>query len=370
MKTLKITLFCIVLLGCLAEAQVGGREARIRDVAYVEGVRDNPLVGYGVVVGLNGTGDRSQTVFTTQSLANVLQRMGLEVSPLAIRVNNVAAVFVTANLPPFARPGTKVDVTVSSVGDAKSLEGGILLLTPLRGADGQVYVAAQGALTLGGYSAGSVGNSKQLNHPTVGRIPEGGIVERGLSTDIWDGVHPHISLVLREAEFTSARAVAEAVNREFSKEIARAVDGRRVEIQTADLSESVPQLLATIEGLKVRVERRAKVVVNERTGTVVMGSDVRLGAVSVLHGALLIEVATQFQVSQPPAFSGGETVAVPQTTLKTQDNPARKVELGEGANVEQLITGLQAIGATARDVIAILQAIKSAGALDADLEVI
>ncbi len=362
-----ITLVIARVLTC-AESNPPARESKIRDLVTIEGVRDNSLIGYGMVVGLNGTGDRSQTVFTTQTLANVLQRMGVQIPPTAMRVNNIAAVFVTANLPPFARPGTKIDVTVSSTGDAKSLEGGMLLLTPLRAADGQIYASAQGPLTLGGYSAGPQGNSKQVNHPTVARIPEGGAVERDTSLDL--SRLPHLSLILREASFASARDVAGSINRSLGKQLATAIDARRIDIFPPPSPTDIPDLLARIEELSVAVHRRARVVVNERTGTIVMGRDVRVGAVSILHGNLSLEISTDMQVSQPSPLSTGDTVTVPHTTVRAKDSPARRIELTEGASVEQLVNGLQSIGATARDVVAILQAIRAAGALDADLEVI
>jgi flagellar P-ring protein precursor FlgI len=369
MKGCLHVVFVAVIALSAAATDLPTRQVRIADIATVEGVRDNPLVGYGMVVGLNGTGDRRQTMFTTQMLANILQRMGVQIPTAAARVNNVAAVFVTATLPPFARSGTQLDVTVSSMGDAKSLEGGLLLLTPLYGADGQVYAAAQGPLTLGGYSAGVQGNSKQVNHPTVGRIPAGGLVERVLSLDL---AHlPRLSLVVRDADFRLTRDIAAAINHEFTKAVASAVDSRRIELDPAQAGgQSVPALLARIEDLTVSVHPRARVVVNERTGTVVMGKDVHLGAVSILHGNLAVEISTEFHVSQPAPLSQGETTTVAQPTVITRDQPARRIELTEGANVEQLVTGLQAIGATARDVVAILQALKAAGALDAELEII
>ena len=345
------------------------RKALIRDLASVEGVRQNPLLGYGIVVGLNGTGDRRQTIFTMQTLGNALQRLGVQIPTGTARVNNIAAVFVTANLPPFARSGTQIDVTVSSIGDAKSLEGGTLLLTPLRAADGQVYAAAQGTVTLGGYSTGASGNSKQVNHPTVGRVVAGGLVERDFSVDLrsWQ----HVSLLLSDASFSTAVEIAGAINQDFGRALAEVVDSRRIDIDARRTEPStVPTLLARIENIPVEVHRKARVVVNERTGTVVLGRDVRLGAVSILHGNLSIEVATEYTVSQPNALSSGKTEVVPQTAVRAQEAPARRVELQEGASVEQLVNGLQAIGATARDVIAILQAIKAAGGLDAELEVI
>ncbi len=351
------------------EAQDETRQAYIRDIATVEGVRANPLVGYGVVVGLKGTGDSRQTIFTVQTLANVLQRMGVQIPPGSARVNNVAAVFVTASLPAFARPGTQLDITVSSVGDAKSLEGGMLLLTPLAAADGKVYAAAQGPLTLGGYSAGNGGNGRQVNHPTVGRIAGGGLVERAAPLELRDLERP--ALLLREGGFGTASEVAGAINREFGKTVAAAIDSRRVEIDRAAASmPNLAELIARVENLRIAVHAPAKVVVNERTGTVVLGKDVRLGAVSILHGNLSVQISTEFQVAQPEPFSKGQTAVVPQQSVRAEEGPARRVELGEGASVEQLVSGLQAIGATARDVIAILQAVKAAGALAAELEVI
>jgi flagellar P-ring protein precursor FlgI len=341
---------------------------RVKDITTIEGVRENPLVGYGLVVGLNGTGDRQQTIFSTQTLSNILQRMGVQVAGNAIRVNNIAAVFVTANLPAFARPGMQLDVTVSSIGDAKSLEGGMLLLTPLTAANGQTYAVAQGPTTLGGYSAGGGGNTKIVNHPTVGRIPSGAIVEKPLAVDLTQ--MPTLSFLLRSADFATARDLALAVNQTVGKPIARAVDSRRIEISTIGSEGTVTDLLALVQETMVSVHSSAKVVVNERTGTVVMGQDVQLGAVSILHGNLEIEVKTELKVSQPGILSNGQTTVVPETTVKAQESPARRIELKQGATVEDLVRGLQAIGATARDIVAILQAIKEANALHADLEVI
>lgn len=345
----------------------------IRDVSTVEGIRYNSLIGYGLVVGLKGTGDKQQTYFTIQTLASILQRMGVEIPPSVVQstvqVKNVAAVFVTANLPPFARPGMPLDVLVSSAGDARSLEGGLLLLTPMYAADGLVYAAAQGPLVVGGYSVGSAANSKQVNHPTVGRIPNGGLIERDSSLDLTK--LQHLSLLLNEASFTTAEEVAAVINKELEAPAAAVVDSRRVEVQiTNPKPGDMPALLARLENLEVRVHRKAKVVVNERTGTVVMGRDVHLGAVSILHGTFSIEVTTTYSASQPNALAGGQTEVLPETRVKASETPARNLELNEGASVEELVTRLQAIGATARDVVSILQAIKAAGALEADLEVI
>jgi len=364
-----LLIVCAVSACCGVASAQGVARQRVRDIAAVEGVRENALFGYGIVVGLNGTGDRRQTLFTMQTLANMLQRMGVQVPAGAARVNNVAAVLVTATLPPFARPGGRIDVTVSSVGDAKSLEGGLLVLTPLYGADGQVYAAAQGPLTIGGYAAGSTGNSRQSNHPTVGRIPNGGSVEREVAFEL-PKTQPLV-LSLRDPNFTVARDTTAAINREFGCVIATALDGRRIEIDRAKCAaESGAALIARLENVAVSVQPRARVVLNERTGTIVMGGEIVLAPVSVLHGSLIVEVSTNFQVSQPQPLSQGLTVPVPTQSVRTQERPVRRIELRAGASVEELVTGLQVIGATARDVIAVLQAIKSAGALTAELEVI
>src|SRR5580658_4031029 len=342
---------------------------KIRDLTSVEGVRENPLIGYGMVVGLTQTGDSQQTVFTTQTLANIMQRLGAQIPPATAVVKNVAAVFVTASLPAFARPGTQVDVTVSSIGDAKSLEGGLLLLTPLYGADGQVYAAAQGAIAVGGYAVGGAGASKQMNHPTLGRVPSGGRVERSLVFD-FNRLSP-VSLLLRESDYSTAGAISDAINLEFGHAVASARDGGRVEVDPiATGVANLTAVLARIENLSVIVHRRARVVVNERTGTVVMGRDVRLGAVSILHGGFSVQISTEYSVSQPAPLSKGKTEVVPETELRVKEKPARRLEIGEGASIDELVSGLQSMGATARDVISILQAIKAAGALDAELKVI
>jgi len=342
----------------------------VRDITTVAGVRDNALVGYGLVVGLHGTGDRQQTLFTTQTLANIMQRMGVQIPAQLVLVKNVASVFVTASLPAFAEPGMKLDVTVSSIGDAKSLEGGVLLLTPLHGPDGQVYAAAQGPLTLGGYSAGGAGNTKQVNHTTVGRIAEGANVEKQVAIDL--SQLRTVSLVLRDSDFTASIDVASAINRNFGKDIANAVDSRRIDVNVAAAGlGSVPQLISRIQNLAVTFHPPAKVVVDERTGTIVMGGDVKLSAVSILHGNLSIEVTTTFAVSQPAPFSKtGQTEVVPETTVKADETAVGKIQLAEGASVEDLVNGLHAAGATARDVVAIIEAIKAAGGLRADLEVL
>ncbi len=382
LRSLSLPPYLVLLFSMLAQSGFGATQTTpdadklakeqvlVRDIATIGGVRDNPLVGYGIVVGLNGTGDRRQTIFTTQTLANVMQRMGVQIPPAAVRINNIAAVFVTGSLPAFARPGMKLDVTVSSIGDAKSLEGGVLLLTPLLGPDGQVYAAAQGGLTLGGYTAGGGGNSKQVNQTTVGRVPEGGTIERDAAIDL-SQMHT-VSLMLRDPDFTASIDVASAINKDFGKEVAHSLDSRRIDVNVdAAGAASVPALISRVQNLSIIFHPPAKVVVDERTGTIVMGGDVKLSPVSVLHGNLNIEVATTYSVSQPEPFSkNGDTVVVPETTLKAQESAVGKIQLGDGASVEDLVNGLHAVGATARDVVAILQAIKAAGGLRAQLEVL
>ncbi len=344
-------------------------KAHLKDITTVVGVRDNMLMGYGLVAGLNGTGDRQQTIFSIQTLASILQKMGVNiVAPQTMLVHNIAAVFVTATLPPFAQPGLRIDATISSIGDAKSLEGGTLVLTSLYGPDGLAYGVAQGELVLGGYSAGGHGNTKVVNHPTVGRIVGGALIERDTSVSLRDLTT--LSLLLDNPDYATARGIAIAINKELGRDSARAIDSRRVEISGIEKGvDSVPLLLARLEEIQVEFSTPAKVVINERTGTVVMGADVTLGPCSILHGNLAIEVVTQLQVSQPQAMAQGQTEVVPATTLNAQEGPAQAIHLEEGATVDQLIRGLQSIGATARDIVAILQAVKAAGALQADLEV-
>jgi len=348
------------------------RKVLIRDVTQIQGVRDNQLVGYGLVIGLTRTGDTQQTFFTVQTLANALQRMGVQIAPGVVVVKNVAAVFVTASLPAFARPGMKIDVTVSSVGDAKSIQGGVLLLTALRAPNGETYAEAQGPLVIGGYTEGPSGNSKTLNHLTVGRIAEGGVVERDAAVDL--SRFTTVSLLLLNSDFTAARDVADVINKEFGKTVATALDSRRIDVDVAGSgASSVPVLISRVQNLSISFHSPAKVVVNERTGTIVMGGNVKLSPVSVIHGSLVIDVQTTHVIVQPPpGFNGppGKPTVVDETKTMVTDAPAQSIQLQEGANVDELIKGLHAIGATSHDIISILQAIKAAGGLEADLEVI
>lgn len=356
-------------MASIAVASASQRMSHIRDITEIQGIRENQLIGYGLVVGLQGTGDRQQTYFTVQTLANMLQRMGVQIPAGTAVVKNVAAVMVTAQLPAFAETGMKMDITVSSVGDAKSIEGGVLLLTALRGTDGQIYAEAQGPVTTGGYSEGTSSNSRSVNYTTVARVPYGAIIERSAAIDLRS--QHTISFLLRNADFTSARNIVDAINKEFAAPVASSSDSRRIDVDVhATGVASIPQLISRIQDLAVDVRTPARVVLNERTGTIVLGGDVLLSPVSLLHGGLQIQVDTVVTASQPLPQSKGTTELVANTTVNVQDKEAKSIRLIDGANVEDLVKGLHTIGATAHDIVSILQAIKAAGGLQADLEVI
>jgi flagellar P-ring protein precursor FlgI len=341
---------------------------RVKDLTDVEGVRSNPLVGYGLVVGLKGTGDGTQAQFTIQSLANLLRRSGVTVPISAIRVRNVAAAMVTADLPPFARPGQPLDVLVSSMGDAKSLEGGTLLMTPLQGPDGNTYAVAQGAVSLGGgFTGGTGGNSIQKNHPTAGRIPSGATVERGLGLEL--GGFTSFRLLLRQPDFATAERIAGAINGQSGDALARAIDSAAVTVELpAELADEPVALLAGVEALEIQPDAPARVVINERTGTVVVGADVRISKVALAHGNLTIEVRTEREASQPAPFSErGRTVVVEQPEVFATEGPDSVLTLEEGVSVGELVDALNELGISARDMIAIFQAMRAAGALHAEL---
>jgi len=343
---------------------------RLKELVSLEGVRDNQLIGYGLVVGLNGTGDRKQTFFSAQSLANLLQQMGVSVNPLLMTVRNTAAVMVTATLPGFAQEGVRIDATAAAIGDAANLQGGLLVLTSLRGVDGQVYAVAQGTVVTGGFSAGKSGNTQTVNHPTVGRVPGGAIVERGAPS-----LTPtnRLKLQLRQPDFTTAVRVSDIVNKKFpaAAPLAKPENSALISINVPpEYTSRVTEFVADIEALEVDVDRPSRVIVNERTGTIVMGKEVRVSPVAIMHGNLTVEIQTVLQVSQPEGFSQGKTAVVPQTTTTSGEEKARNLVLKEGATVEQLVQALSSIGSTPRDIIAILQSLRAAGALEADLEVI
>jgi flagellar P-ring protein precursor FlgI len=345
--------------------------SRLKELTSIEGVRDNQLIGYGLVVGLAGTGDRQQTIFPAQSLANMLARMGVTIDPKLITVRNTAAVMVSATLPPFAQPGTKIDVTASSVGDASNLQGGLLVLTSLKGADGLVYAIAQGSVVTGGFVArGTTGTSQTVNHPTAGRIPEGAIVERSAPLpDLSKIIH----LQLREMDFTTASRIADALNKQYAgeKAIAHVDNGRIISVAVPENFAAHPaDFVATIETITVETDERSRVVVNERTGTIVMGKQVRVAPVAIMHGNLSVEIQVRPIISQPAPFSQGTTEVVPEERVGATEERARNVVLQDGATVEDLVRALSAIGSTPRDIIAILQSLHAAGALEAEVEVI
>lgn len=352
------------------QAWAADSATRLKDVASVQGVESVQLIGYGLVVGLNKTGDKRQTIFSAQTLANMLERFGVSVPGEQIKIENVAAVLVTAELPAYTRPGARIDITASSVGDARSLQGGTLLATPLRGGNGQVYALAQGPLSIGGFGGGSGGNSVQVNHLTVGRVPSGGQVQLAAGTTLPSS--DTLTLALREPDFVSASRIAEAINTELGPETAAIVDPGSVNVKVPQqYRANVSMLMARLELLPVRTDSTARVVINERTGTVVVGGDVRISAAAVAHGNLSVKISTKYEVSQPNAFSRtGDTTVVPNTNVEVRETNAQLVSLEEGTTLEAVVRALNALGASPRDIIAIMQALKAAGALRADLVVL
>ncbi|WP_448583418.1 flagellar basal body P-ring protein FlgI [Thermocrinis sp.] len=338
---------------------------KIRDIAVIEGQRSNYLIGYGLVVGLKGTGDGKATIFTVRSIANMLNRMGIVVDPKRITVKNVAAVIVSAKLPPYAKPGMSVDVEVASIGDAKSLEGGTLLLTPLRGPDGEIYALAQGQVIVSGYEVRGQAARQVQNVPTVGRVPNGAIIERPLPD------YPEmneIHLYLENPSFSLAKLVQDRINAEFGREIALALDSSTIKLRVPEGFRMV-DFLARVEDIDLDVPSVAKVVIDGRSGTVLFGGEVTINPVSVTVGTLTVSIKEIPEVVQPPPLSPGETTVVPRTEIKVEEKERRLVQL-RGATVSQLVESLNRIGATPREIISILQAIKAAGALKAKLEVL
>jgi flagellar P-ring protein precursor FlgI len=367
-----LLLFLLCLLSIPSPA-ADSKPIRVKELVALEGARDNQLLGYGLVVGLNGTGDKRQTFFSTQSLAAMLEKMGVQVNPIQILVRNIAAVMVTATLPPFAQNGTRLDVTVAAIGDAQNLQGGILIQTPLRAANGRVYAAAQGPLITGGFVAGGRGNSQTTNHPTVGRVLNGAIVESD-APSITPG--ESLKLQLLKADSSAAARISAAINRKFPRptgqpSIASAANPALVTVQTpSEFRGREVEFYSLIEDLAVPIDRLPKVVINERTGTILLGKDVALRPISVLHGSLSIDISTSFVTSQPEPLSQGRTTVVPQVGVGVKEDKAKSISLGAGASIDELVQALKQIGSTARDVIAILQTLKTAGALEAEIEVL
>jgi flagellar P-ring protein precursor FlgI len=365
MRRLAAALLLVLGLADLLQA------ARIKDIAAFRGVRSNQLVGYGLVVGLAGTGDGDDAVFTLQSMSSMLEKMGVTVSPDDIKVKNVAAVMVTAELPPFARSGSRMDALVSSIGNAKTLGGGTLLMTPLKGADGQVYAVAQGPVATGGFmvSSGS-GDKVAKNFPTVGRAVQGVSVEREIPFDL--NLKDSLTLALNKPDFTTATRVAQAINAGLRENVARTQDSGTVQVVVPPAySGNIAALIATVEGLSVTPDNVSRVVINERTGTVIMGENVRISTVAIAHGNLSVEIKQSFDVSQPMPFSNrGQTVVTPDTQTTVKEGRAPLQVLEAGVSIGEVVRALNALGVTPRDLISILQALKAAGALQADLEII
>lgn len=343
---------------------------RIKDVASIQGVRDNQLSGYGLVFGLDGTGDQTtQTPFTVQSIISMLSQMGVNIPQgTSLQLKNVAAVMVTATLPPFSKPGQTIDVTASSIGNAKSLRGGTLLMTPLKGADGQVYAMAQGNVLVSGMGASAGGASVQVNHLNVGRVPAGATVERAVPTVLGQGEYIHLEL--HSNDFTTASRVVDVINTQIGSGTAVAQDGRMIEVR-APQGNGLVAFISRIENLEInQAQGVAKVIINARTGSIVMNQAVTLDACAVAHGNLTVVINTDSAVSQPNARSDGKTVVTDKTTIDVKSDKGGLVELPRGVSLSEVVKALNAIGATPQDLLAILQAMKSSGALHAELEVI
>ncbi len=369
MRTRVTPLLLVLVLGAVPVPASASDGTRLKDVATLQGPTVLQAVGYGLVVGLNKTGDRRQTIFSAQTLATMLQNFGIAVAPVAMKVENIAAVIVTAEIGPYAQAGSRLDVVASSIGDARSLQGGTLLATPLRGPDGAVVAIAQGPLSLGGFGAGGGGNSVAVNHLTAGRVPGGALIQvarqpalAGLDT---------LTLSLYEPDFASASRVAAVINTELGANAAAAVDAGAVRVQVpAAYRGNLAELVARLEPLPVSTDASARVVINERTGTVVMGSGVRIAAAAVAHGNLSVRISTRLDVSQPAPMSQGQTTVVPQTQVDVDEGDNKLVELEPGTTLADVVKALNALGATPRDIIAIMQALKAAGALRAEIVVL
>lgn len=369
MKRINIQFLIVLMLGL--GFVLPAHAERIKDLASMQGVRANQLVGYGLVVGLDGTGDQTtQTPFTVQSIVNMLGQLGVNVPAATnLQLKNVAAVMVTANLPAFAKPGQAVDVTVSSLGNARSLRGGTLLMTPLKGADGQVYAMAQGNMLVVGAGAAAAGSSVQINQLNSGRIPAGATVERSVPSSVGQG--GFVNLELNQTDFTTATRVVNAINRSFGAGTAVAIDGRMISVKAPPDSNQRVAFVSRMENLVVAPgEDVARVILNARTGSIVMNKQVMLDTVAVAHGGLSVVISSEPLVSQPNALAQGDTVATEQAEIEIKEKKGELVMLRAGATLGEVVKALNAVGATPQDLLAILQAMKAAGALKADLEVI
>ncbi len=363
---LKYLIFVLSIIIIADANNITFAAARVKDLVDIKGVQDQKLIGYSLVIGLDGTGDSRRSTMTAQAVRNMLTKMGMNVPDNNLAVRNVASVMVTASVSPFAGIGSAADVTVSSLGDASSLEGGTLLMTPLMGKDNLVYAVAQGPLSIGGFNVETMsGERYRKNYSLVGRVPNGAVIERGMEAQLIQG--QNLEMMLRQPDFTTAVRIAEAINNQVGSSAANAVDPGRVNVQVTDPAQ-VMSLVAQIEGIEVDADQEARVVINERTGTVVVGQDVHLMPTAVAHGNLTIKISSSPYVSQPPAFSGGSTVVVPQTrTQVIEEQGASVAVMDDVANVEELASMLNSLQVSPRDIIAIFQALKTAGALQAKL---
>jgi flagellar P-ring protein FlgI len=342
---------------------------RIKDMITIKNIRSNQLIGYGLVVGLSGTGDKSGARFTYQAMANMMDRLGIDVDASQISVKNVAAVMVTASLPPFARIGTKIDVVVSSIGDAKSLVGGTLLVTPLRGIDGKTYAICQGPLVIGGFGAGGQGGGKTKNHVHVGRIARGATVEREILVKL--NGKDHLTISLNDADFTTVKRVSQAIDQAVGEGATSLLDSKTLRLNIPEQwRANVPMLIADIESIEVEPDMVARIVVNEKTGTVVIGENVKISTVAVSHGNLSIEIRESQEVSQPNPLSQGQTVSTPETSIEIQEEKKHLIVVPRNMTIGELVRGLNAIGVSPRDMITIFQSIKAAGALQAELVIL
>lgn len=359
----------LLILTYVLPLGAAGVAVRVKDISKIDGVRNNQLMGYGIVVGLAGTGDTNKATFTFQSIVNMLKNFGITVSAGDMKLKNVAAVMVTAQLPPFAKSGDTLDVTVSSLGDAKTLQGGTLLFTPLKAADGQTYAVAQGPLSIGGFSAGKQNNSVQKNHQTVARVPNGATVEQEVATTFAE--NNYVTWSLNQSDFTTANRMAKQINARFNHPgLAQAVDGATVRVALPPFYRDNPVgFISIVENVELVTDEAAKIVINERTGTVVMGGEVKVSPIAISHGSIQVKIDQAQSVSQPKPFSRGKTTTTNSTNVQVEEEKASNVLLPAGANVRDLVEALNTIGATPQDIIAIIQAIKEAGALKADLEI-
>jgi len=357
----------VLVAGLGLAASASAAPVRVKELVDVQGVRDNSIFGYGLVVGLAGTGDTPMVLFTSQSISGMLGRLGIRIDPKDVMVRNVAAVMVTARLPSYARPGTHLDVNVGSMGDARSLAGGVLLVTPLTGPDGQVYAIAQGPVQAGGFDMRSSGSRIQKNQPTSGTVPNGASIERAVLANLAKGP---LVLGLRRPDFTTALRISDAINKALGGESAHAMDPATIEVKPApEWKDKLVGLLAKIEALEVDPDQRARIVVSERTGTIVAGEGVRIRPVAVAHGGLSISVTQTPFASQPNPLTRGRTVTGRTANVEAQEANGRAVALPATTSVEDLVKALNMIGVGPRDLVAVLQAMKAAGAIDADLEV-